>query len=341
MADPSIPTPAAARIVGPSAAPHRLRTGLILTAKLVALAIVLYFVVRALVDGFRAVPWNEVTLLPGFVALAVAAMTASKILSFFTYVALMGQDGRAAGWRILMAAAWVPPLGKYVPGKVASVAWAIMLLGARHVPTAVVVRTVFLQGALGIIVGLLVAAPLVVEHPEHFGPLGWVWCLAVVGVGATVLHPRVLFRLMNWTLRRLGRAPLETSLPARAYALAAATMLAQWIALGSAGWFIARAIQADAVAVVSAKDLPLLVSATALANCVGFLALFAPAGLGVREGILMAALRWGGMANWPASIVVAATRLIQVALEVVLAGAGYVLLRSAGPPAPGPTDSGQ
>jgi hypothetical protein len=64
---------------------------------------------------------------------------------------------------------------------------------------------------------------------------------------------------------------------------------------------------------------------------VGFLALFAPAGLGVREGVMLVALS-PPLAAWSATIVVAASRLMQVTLEVILAGVGYVLLRSAGPP---------
>lgn len=274
MTDPSTSTSTTAPATGSAAAPRsRLRSGLILAVKLLLLAVVLVFVVQALVKGFRSIPWSEVTFLPHYIALAVAAMMVSKVLSFFTYAVLMGNDGRVAGWRVLLAAAWVPPLGKYLPGKVASVAWAIMLLGERHVPAAVVIRTVFLHGALGIIIGLTVA-PLVMEHQEHFGPLGWVWCLALVAAGVAVLHPWVLFHLMNWTLRRLHRPPLEAVVSLKAYALAAATVLGGWIALGSAGWFLACAIRADAARVVSPADLPLLISATALANCVGFLALF-------------------------------------------------------------------
>jgi glycosyltransferase 2 family protein len=342
MVDPSTSTPATASAAEESPTPRDgPRVGCFLLAKVTLLTVVLIFVVQALAEGFRAIPWSEVTFRPLFVALAVAGMMVSKGLGFFTYAALMGDDGRAVGWRVLLAATWVPPLGKYIPGKVASVAWAILLLNARHVPAAVVIRTVFLQGVLGIIVGLTVAAPLVLEHPEHFGSLGWVGCLALVAAGLVMLHPWVLFRLMNWTLRRLRRPPLETAVSLKAYVLAALTVLGQWIALGSAGWFIACAIQADDATIVSPADLPLLISATALANCVGFLALFAPAGLGVREGILLASLRWGGLTLWSASIVVAATRIIQVALELVLAGAGYLLLRSAGPPAPRPTGPGR
>jgi glycosyltransferase 2 family protein len=334
-----------------AAAPPRRRGRaiLFLILKLLATATVLVFVVKALGEGFASIPWSEVTFLPKYVILAVAAMMMSKLLSCTTYSVMLGEYGRKAGWRIMMAAAWLPPMGKYIPGKVASVAWAIMLLGARRIPAGVVAQTVFLQGALGVVVGLVVAVPLVILQPELFEKLAswlpgrfgahsaWMWCVLLIVTGVIVLHPRVLFPIMDWAMRRLKRAPIESSVSIKMYLLAATTMVAQWICLGAASWCLARSIQADAVKLVSAADLPLFISATALANCVGFLVLFAPAGLGPREAILLPALS-SVLANWAASIVVVSTRLMQVALEVVLAGIGYLLLRSAGPP-PEPDDA--
>ena len=54
--------------------------------------------------------------------------------------------------------------------------------------------------------------------------------------------------------------------------------------------------------------------------------LFAPAGLGVREGILLAVLT-PAISGGPAALLVVLSRLLDTLLDVVLAGAGYLANR--------------
>jgi len=65
----------------------------------------------------------------------------------------------------------------------------------------------------------------------------------------------------------------------------------------------------------------------ALAGSLGLLALFAPAGLGVREGILLIIL--GPIAGVGTSaIVVILARVLSILVELAAAGIGFVVLRT-------------
>jgi len=66
-----------------------------------------------------------------------------------------------------------------------------------------------------------------------------------------------------------------------------------------------------------------------MAGVAGLLAIFAPAGLGVREGVLMIILP--GVIGTEAAIVVSlASRIWFTAAELICAGVGWVVLRRTG-----------
>jgi hypothetical protein len=322
--------PEAAAALPPAQPRSRRRAGLILAAKLAATAVVLYFVVVALTKGFEDVQWDTVKFRPHFLVLAVAAFLVTKAFAFLTYSTLLGVYGRQVGWRVLLATVWIPQLGKFVPGKVATMAWAMLLLARHKVPPMIVARTVLLLSALMVLVGLVIAVPVIIWVPEIVGP-STLWIVALLlAAGLVILHPRVLLPLMNWGLRRLHRPPFEEAIPLKTYLAAAGTMVGQWVFIGLSNWLVAHAIQTGDEAGLGLGSLVLFISATSLASCVGFLALFAPAGLGVREGVLLVCLTKSGIDAGLASIVVTFTRLLQVVVEVALAGVGYLLLWSRG-----------
>ena len=84
--------------------------------------------------------------------------------------------------------------------------------------------------------------------------------------------------------------------------------------------------------------LPVLIAAAGLSATVGFLALFAPAGLGVREAILLVVLS-GVLSETDAALVTVAMRLLSILVEVGLGLAGLVSLRAL-PPADSPASAG-
>jgi uncharacterized membrane protein YbhN (UPF0104 family) len=81
-------------------------------------------------------------------------------------------------------------------------------------------------------------------------------------------------------LQRIGRDPVDIRLPFRRILLLFVIYIIAWVIYGSALWCLLRGVGLDAGVYWE------IVASFAAAYLIGFLALFAPGGIGVREGIL-------------------------------------------------------
>jgi len=286
------------------------------------LAAVLYFVGAAVVRRFAAISWQDIQFSPGQLALAAMTLAVMTLSSAAGLRSLLGAFCKCPPMRTLIAANWIVPLGKYIPGKVASIAGLIMLLRSRGVSGTVVGSVAVIRQALGVTVALVLAGPLLIWQPVRSQlPLAWLWCGLLVAGGLAVLHPKVLGPVTGWMLRRVGRPPLARVPRLREYVVPMLWALLTWTLFGTSIWLTARA-----VAPVPIAQLPVVVAAGALAAVVGFLAVFAPAGLGVREAVLLIVL---GQALGPEAAVLTAvlSRLLMTLVDITLAGIGALLLR--------------
>ena len=289
-------------------------------------AAVLALVGRLLWGQFRSVDWSTIRFSPGFVILAVLTALVGKSLSVVAYRSLLAKFGTTPSWPQMMTVAWLPMAGKYVPGKVASVAGAVWLL-RRHCPsTTAAVNVVVVVNGLLVLTGFLLAVPLALCEPiRRILPLAWLWFSLLLVIGLICLHPKVFDGLAAWLLKKFKHQELVMRPKFRDYIWPAIVMLVQWALGGVSTWLIGRAVMD-----ISTDWLPLFVAASALGGSVGFLAVFAPGGIGVREGILSPLL---APAIGPAAaVVIVASRIVLVLVEIILVAVGFYLLR-ANPPA--------
>src|SRR5688572_25371372 len=286
--------------------------------------VVLAFVVYALVRQFRAVSWDDLHFHPGLALLAVLAMLGVNGVQLVMFRALLAAYDHRLPWRVLLGAAWVPPLGKYVPGKLAAVAGSVYLLRKHGVPGAVAVSVALMADGLAVIAGLIVSTPLLLWEPVRGKmPNAWVWCIALALAGVVALHPRIFVGLINVLLRKMNRPPIASTPALGPYLVPVAMSFAQWLFAGLGLWLMTRAVTD-----VSPRMLPLFIATAALAMTFSYLALFAPGGLGVREGLYLLTL--GPVIGASAAVVVVAMRVIQTVIELTLAAIGATLLRAAG-----------
>lgn len=295
--------------------------------KWLALAGVLGFVGYALVGQFRQIDWATLEFRAVPVLLATVLLVGVSGVQMISYRALLGAYADAPDWRAMAAVAWIPPLGKYVPGKVAALLGAMFMLRRFGVPAGVAVSVVLVLDGLAVIAGLVCASPILAWEPvRRWVPGAGAYAVAVVAAGVVCLHPAVFGRLVNAGLRVVGRPPLPKMPSLRAYAVPVACAFAQWLLAGLALWWMTRS-----VAEVEVRSIGLFISIAALAMTVSYLALFAPGGLGVREAIFLAALSAVPGVGAKGAVVVALMRLAQTAVELGLAGVGWRLLPRGAP----------
>jgi glycosyltransferase 2 family protein len=240
-------------------------------------------------------------------ALVVWAMYALLVVAWRTVLAGWGQ--RLDGWTA--GGIWtVSSLGKYLPGKVWAVAGMALLAQRAGVPPwAATGSAVVMQGlAIGTgaaVAGLTGREAIEAAHPGARAVLALLVAGSMVGV-ALLLWPPFLRRL----LRLLAPDAEARGAPAAAgIGVGIAANLLAWLGYGGALWLLARGL------LPSAGLDPLLAVAVFTASYLaGFLALFAPGGLGVREALFIIMLQ-GPLGIGAATALAVASRVLLTITE--------------------------
>jgi glycosyltransferase 2 family protein len=281
--------------------------------------------VLAVVAVFFAVTlaarWREVISLkwqprPGVFALACALLAVSYALVACLWgLALRRAAGTPvrAGVRIW----FLSNLARYVPGNVWSFVGAVELARREGVARPVTLAVMALTQVLSVGVALLAGLPVLLAERARLGRpalLGAVVVLLVAAVAAAFRR-----QLLGLAARRLPGLDGGGLMPAPGtVALLAVGYAAYWAVTGLA--FAALVASAYRL---SPGDVPLVVAAYAAAYAVGFLSLLTPAGLGVREGVLVVALS-PVLPAGPALVVALVSRVWMMVAE--LAGASVAQL---------------
>ncbi len=260
-----------------------------------------------------------------------AALLAALVL------ALVGPVLTMLGWRVLMADLGSPlhvapsagiffvgQLGKYLPGSV----WSVLAqaeMGARlDVPRRRSGVVGLVSIGLGVLTGLLVGLPALALLIGSSHAASAAWLLLALPLVVVACWPRALNLLVATGLRVLRREPLEHDLSGRAVLVTVLLFVASWLAFGLQTWILARSVGgANGAGSLTLATL----SGYALAATIGQLAIIAPAGVGVRESLLVFLLG-SSMTSSAAFAVVLLSRFAVTLGDVLLAGGGWVYARS-------------
>ncbi len=288
--------------------------------KVLLLALVLYGVGRAMAGQVSKLSWDQIHIQPLFLVLSIGAAGLASFLSAISNRMLLGGFTKAPSLSAICAVCWIPILGKYLPGKFASVAGAIYMLKRYGVALPIAASIVIVQQALAVLTGLMVALPLCFWQPirQRF-PLAWVGCLVAAAAGMIFMHPQVFGAIINRVLRGLRRDPLPKLPPLRQYLPPVALLIISWMVLGVAAWLTARGVTE-----VSLGQLPIFTAAMALAASLGALALI-PGGLVIREAVLILVLT--PLTGPVAAVVAVVLRLQSIIVELLMAAVALLLVR--------------
>jgi uncharacterized membrane protein YbhN (UPF0104 family) len=267
------------------------------------------FVYRSLSDHwteFRGLSFPE-EIQPGRIALAA-------LLVWLAYGLLI------AGWRILLrgwgqqlslktaARIWcLSNLGRYLPGKVWSIAGLAVLAPRAGVAGWAAAASAVAMQALAVGTGVAVVAA---TSPGAAPPVRLAVAFAIAMGSVFLLTARPLTAAV--ARATAGRLPV-TPLPTSAVVFGAGAALASWFLYGAAFWLITLGFTP-----ATPTTLTMAVGSFTAGYIVGLLALFTPGGLGVREMVLVGLLT-PAVGGGPAIVVAVASRLLLTLTEVVAA----------------------
>jgi glycosyltransferase 2 family protein len=295
--------------------------------------------------GSRPVRWGFVLAAVGLAAYAIAKHWAQITaalgqLGFLSVAAalvsvVIAQVFTALMWRTLLSSLGSPlpvgaaarilfigQLGKYLPGSIWPVLAQMELGKAHKVPRSRSASASVLVMLLTLIVGLLVA---VVTLPFAAGPMPYRWALLITPVLLVMLHPKVLNSIIARLLRLARQAPLEAPLTGRALSRALGWAVGVWICYGLQIWILATRLGAP-----PGKTALIALGGFAFAWSIGFVIIFAPAGAGVRDVLLLLVLR-PVLSTADATAVVLVSRVLLTAGDLLTAAAATRLGRRSYP----------
>lgn len=238
----------------------------------------------ALMVAAVAAQWREIRALEWRIdGAGLAVSLAALVVIFFldawgwhlTLRALGARIGALASIRVWM----VSSLARYLPGGVWSYASRVYLAREAGVDGARAGLSLYLESLLLMAGSLAVGLPsLGAASGLPFGPAGAILLLLLVSL---LMHPRAV-GLLRRIPGRVGRALAGVELPttARSFGLYA-YYVAFWAAFSGVFFLFVRAI----LPVPPEAWLPVATS-LAMGFLIGFVLLFVPGGLGVREGAM-------------------------------------------------------
>ncbi len=181
-------------------------------------------------------------------------------------------------------------VGKYVPGKIWGMFARGLHLAQYEIAAPQSIRATYLEQLISTHAGIAMGGILWMAALD--APYQWAaWIAGVASVPVVpLIHDRALYLVLPWLKSRwhLVRESLAFGqLPAQSYAEMFTFYIFDWASVGGILVFLFLTF-VDAP--LTLETTCLLLGANALGMIAGFFAFFAPGGLGVREGVIVAIL---------------------------------------------------
>jgi uncharacterized membrane protein YbhN (UPF0104 family) len=219
---------------------------------------------------------------------------------------------------------WMSSLvGKYLPGKVFLLFGRIYLYRG-HGASATHVGAAFLVEACCSTLAMLTVFGVAAVHQQTNSLIAlWPAMMGVAGALIVMTHPAVLRFGINTARRLLRKPPIELQLAWRNVLVWTFLICLGWLVLG-AGFYLL---------LWSLVDLPgslylYVTGAFAVAGVIGVLVLFAPSGIGVREGVMTFVLSQVMTSELAAAAAIVSRIWITLA-EALCAGTAILMIRRA------------
>lgn len=243
--------------------------------------------------------WSEVSeypwrIRPALAGASIALVLVAYFLSGALWGRIIGNLGHTIGAISAFRITFLANLGRYLPGKIWQAVGVIALAkpyGVREQDAAssFVISQAFALPSSALVIALaVILKPGIVVSAENDWIMPALVLVAVISLLillALIFAPAAMFNLANKGLVKIGREPVALSLKKKDAGLLFLGYSLYWVLHGLAFHVFLISIAPD-----NAPSAIESIGAFTLAHQIGYLALFAPGGVGVREVFLAGAL---------------------------------------------------
>ncbi|MBE6888748.1 MAG: flippase-like domain-containing protein [Ruminococcaceae bacterium] len=212
-------------------------------------------------------------------------------------------------------------LGKYIPGKVFMLAARLTCYKEEGAPLSKVTVCFFIENVCTLLAAALMFVVSLFFFPnELLGGYRWITFLLIAAFFA-LIHPRVINMVLK-LIGKLVKKPLEIPMKYSQMLKVVLLFVGNWLIIGAGFYILASSVYPA----LELSQMLFCAGIWGVSAIIGILAIFAPSGLGVREGILVAGLMMI-MPESEAVVIAVISRLWQTIPELVLAAGAFVFTR--------------
>ena len=282
--------------------------------------LVFFFLIRNLIQNWSKIPFDDLHFNIPMIMLSFCALAIYFIIYSRSWQSIM----RALNAPISFAqSTWMiatTQVGKYLPGKVWYMIGRVYVGKKANIDAKKLALSMVLETCLVYITGGIVFS-LTTLIAGNYNTIWLIISIILTILAIIVIHPRFLGPISNFFLRILKKPEIQLTLGYRKTSMISVYFFGIWITQIIGFYFLIKAIYP-----IPFLSIFNLASAYSLAWISGSLALFAPGGLGVREGVM--ALLLSSVLPTPLAIAVSFVARVWITIfEVVVFFVGLAIQR--------------
>lgn len=294
------------------------------TVKILITLAVLYYVWLTVLDNWAQVSGYAWDFDPGLMALSAVMFCAAYVYLAWVWGKVLEYTGHRVPFRDAWDTYYIGNLGRYIPGKVWTIAGTAWIADRRGLPPVKTGTAAVFAQAYSIISSFVFLALFLILQGVRVEGIRFEWLapLIVLFTGIFIV-PGNLERVINRMLAALGRESISLGLTVGKAVRIVWWYFLSWLLFGVAYWLFMAAVTND-----RSLSLIVLTAVFSAAYVGGFLAVFVPGGLGVRES-LMSVLLAGSVPHGVGLLTAFLVRLLVTGIElfcvlIILIRKGFV-----------------
>lgn len=286
---------------------------LVRALQVLAIGLIFFFLLRTLY-----INWHQISAYqwsPDYRSLgaALSLLLANGLLYVHLWRLIVSGLGASLSYRKSFRVIFLSQLGRYLPGKVWMLLGAVYLGSQEGLPKLLLGVSVTLQMVWQVLSGVFIFLLSLPFWGDLQGVSHLRFLFLLIPLGLLLSHPALVSRGFNFALRLTGQEPMELRWSYGHMAMQLLLWGLFWTVNGTAYFLLIRGLTP-----ISLSQLPVVIGIFAISFVAGFLALFAPAGLGVVEGSLAFLLAFH-LPGPVAAIVALSSRLMRTVVEALCA----------------------
>jgi glycosyltransferase 2 family protein len=294
--------------------------------KIIVICAIFFYIFRYLYSNWGQLRSLNIHLNYFYVVLSFVVMKVAWMTTAWSWGKTLEAFGHKIPYRDVYTIYFRSMLAKYLPGKVWQIAGSTYIASQKGVPEGATIASVVIGQAYSVLAGVaLIVVGFALGSLQKTGQgltfFRWTSIPILIALIILVVRPGLCERLMNWVLPLFKRQKVTVDIKLTTSLWLFLAFLLPWFIFGFSFWLLTRAF----TPVPFSLYVPLTAILTA-GTVIGFLAIFAPGGIGVKEAS-MAALA-ASLTSFPATFALAvglAYRIVTSIVELIAFGITWII----------------